>query len=120
MATANPRGRWACFQLGGILVDLDCEVDEAKKAVRRGDAGGAAIGFEGAWLRARDVAREWPERAAAAMEIHDGAKRLAEELMGRKAALSYEEKRSLEMAALLMEEGVARLMSDARRECSDR
>lgn len=111
--------RLDCFKLGGLLVDLDCEVDAAKHAVWRGDAGGAAIAFEGVWLRARDVAREWPERARAAMKLHDEAKRLAEALMGRKDPLSYREKRELEMAALLMAEGASGLIGDGKRECAE-
>jgi len=112
-------GRLACFRLGGLLVDLACEIDEAKKAVWRGDASGAFIGFEGAWLRARDVARDWPEKAKTAMKLHDEAKRLAEALKGRRDPLSYQEKRELEMAAILMAEEASGLIGDGKDECRE-
>ena len=112
-------GRLGCFNLGGLLVDLDCEIDEAKHAAWRGDAKGAAIAFEGVWLRARDVAREWPDKKAIAMRLHDQAKRLSEALMGRNDALSYEEGRQTEMAAILMDEEASGLIGDGKRECGD-
>lgn len=113
------RNRRDCFNLGGLLVDLDCEIDEATHAIRRGDAKAAAIAFEGVWLRARDVAREWPEKAKTAMKLHDEAKKLAEALMNRNDPLSYHEKRELEMASILMGNESASLIGAGKEECKE-
>jgi hypothetical protein len=117
VAPAKARTLASCFSLGGLLVDLDCELDEAKHAVRRARAQEAAIALEGAALRAKDVKREFPEFAAEAGRIFETAKPLSERLMGRRDALGYEEQRDLEMQVILMEESVSGMIGDARRSC---
>jgi len=119
-APATERTLSSCFKMGGLLVDLSCELDEAKHAVWRNRPGEAAIALEGAWLRARDIELEFPEFAARARTIVATAKPMAKRLMDRKEPFSYDEQRETEMAVLLMQEDASALIGDGRDACGPR